>query len=114
MISILERQESLKKFPLIPLKEIKVFDKKYDFSYEPILGLFTITPLNKDMDLPLFAVSSKTLIEDGYSCLSRNDKAELMVNEIRKIWRAMSSKKQQEITNKMPLNSLYLGGDTLY
>ena len=115
MLGTSERLKSLKQFKSIHVKKIKFQKGKYDLTYHPILGLFRITPIDGEIAPAGFAISADSLMsKTSISPVSKKDNAELMAWEARLAWTALTKKEKQEITNKMPLNSLFLAGDTIH
>lgn len=114
MISTSERLKRLKEFMPIHVGKMKFLDKMYNITFHPSLGLFQIIPVDGRVGPASFAISIDSLTNGEFSPVSKRDKAELLASKAKAAWGVMTSKKKREITDKMPLNSLYLGGDTIY
>ena len=115
MLSTHERIENLKKFKTIHLEDLKLNNNNLSLGFNPSLGLFRVISKNdKDSGHAVFAVTVSDLNKPTKKTLSKYDRGERLVEEIRIAWRKISKKKRNEFIDKIPLNSFFLGGDSIY
>jgi hypothetical protein len=115
MISTSERVKALKGFQPIYVKELKLKGKNYDLGFHPDLGLFRVIPIDEEPSEASFAISTQNLFSKGkvVKPLSKFDWAERMAWKAKLAWKSLTAKRRNEIIDAMPLNSLYLSGDTI-
>lgn len=114
MASTSERVESLKGFEQIHVKQMTFAKKTHNIVFNPALGLFRVLPVEGNLGLASFAISAHNLFNGcKLSPLSKRDKGERMAWRAKLAWKSLPAKRRNEIIDKMPLNSLFLSGDTI-
>lgn len=115
MIGLDERLENLKKFGTIYIDDLNFQDKDFRVGFNPTLGLFKLIPKDKESDksIATFAITVTELNKPEHKTLSKYDRAESLLQKARVAWKKIPKKKRNEFIDKIPLNSFFLGGDTL-
>ncbi len=116
MTSTEDRIQSLKEFKPIMVLSFNHAKRRQKLYFEPYLGFLRVEASENPDELPEFAISMPFIINgSGASFRQRSklDECGIVTSKIYKAWSRIPNDKKEDFRNSLPLNSLFLGGDTI-